>query len=362
MRALIYEGRDRISYTEDLEVRDPGPDEVKIRLVASGICHSDISVINGTIDWEAPAVLGHEGAGIVHEVGSAVVELKPGDPAVIQNLAYCGHCRHCDAGKPTRCRSTIGNRSQPFRLNGKPVSNFAATSTFAEFTIIKQQQAIKVDPGTRLDIACVIACGVVTGVGSVLQRAQVSHGETSAVFGVGGVGLNVVQGLRIAGASRIIAIDRLASREEQARDFGATDFINAAQEDVPARIKEMLPDTLPMAAGVDWAFECSGSPAALSSAVASLAWGGNCVIVGVPEVTATIELPIASMTIVDRGVIGARYGTLQPHRDIPAYLDLYRNGLLKLDELVTKRYSLDQFEEAFHDLESGKLARGVFVF
>jgi S-(hydroxymethyl)glutathione dehydrogenase/alcohol dehydrogenase len=349
-------------YTEDLEVRDPGLDEVKIRMVASGICHSDISVINGTIDWAAPAVLGHEGAGIIDQVGSAVLGLKPGDPVIIHNLAYCGHCRHCDSGKPTRCRSTLGNRTQPFMLDGQPVSNFAASSTFAEYTVVKQQQAIKVAPDIRLDIACVVACGVVTGVGSVLQRAKVDHGDTAAVFGVGGVGLNVVQGLRIAGASRIIAVDLLAGREKRAREFGATDFIDATYENVNDRIRELLPDPLAMAAGVDWAFECSGSPVALSSAIASLGWGGNCVIVGVPAVNATVDLPIASMTIVDRGVIGARYGTLQPHRDIRAYLDLYRNGLLKLDELVTKRYALDQFEEAFHDLESGKLARGVFVF
>jgi len=362
MRALIYEGRDRIRYTEHLEVREPDHDEVKIRLVASGICHSDISVINGTIDWAAPAVLGHEGAGIVDTVGASVRGLEPGDPVVLHTLAYCGRCVHCDRGTPTRCRSTLGNRSQPFSLNGEPVSNFAASSTFAEFTVVKQQQAIKVAPGTRLDVACVVACGVVTGVGSVLQRAKVQHGETAAVFGVGGVGLNVVQGLRLAGASRIIAVDLLPSREPQARAFGATDFIDASQQDAPARIRELLPDTLAMAAGVDWAFECSGSPTALAGAAASLGWGGNCVIVGVPKASATIELPIANMALVDRGLIGARYGSLQPHRDIPAYLDLYRNGLLKLDELVTKRYPLDRFEEAFHDLESGQLARGVFVF
>ena len=362
MRALIHEGEGRIRYTESLSVREPEKDEVLVRIVASGICHSDISVMNGTIEWPAPAVLGHEGAGVIEQVGAGVTGLAPGDHVVLHTLAYCGHCAHCDTGKPTHCRSTLGNRSQPFTQDGAAVSNFAATSTFAEYTVVKQQQAVKVDPAIPLDVACVVGCGVLTGVGSVLHRANVAAGDTAAVFGVGGIGLNVIQGLRLAGAARIIAVDLLASREDLARAFGATDFVDATKHDAPARIKELLPDPLPWAAGVDWAFECSGSPVALGNATASLGWGGNCVIVGTPKATATLELPIMPMSMVDRGIMGVRYGTSQPHRDIAVYLDLYRTGQLKLEELVTKRYALDQYEEAFHDLESGKLARGVFVF
>jgi len=363
MRGLIYGGSGRMAFTEDLAVREPAEDEVMVRIVASGICHSDLSVLDGTIEWPAPAVLGHEGAGVIERVGAGVKLLQPGDHVALHTLANCGHCAHCETGRPTRCRATLGNRSQPFRLGDAPVWNFAATSTFAEFTVVKQQQAVKIDPAIPLDLACLIGCGVLTGVGSVIHRANVATGDTAAVFGVGGVGLNVIQGLRIAGASRIIAVDLLASREPMARAFGATDFIDASQEDAAARIKEIAADPVNVyAAGVDWTFECSGSGAALRSATAALGWGGNCVIVGVPAKNATMELPVEAMAYVDRGVMGARYGSSQPHRDIPAYLSLYKNGALKLEELVTKRYRLDQYEEAFHDLESGKLARGVFVF
>ena len=363
MRGLIYEGPGQMTYTEDLTVREPGEDEVLVGIVASGICHSDLSVLDGTIDWPAPAVLGHEGAGVIERVGANVKLLQPGDHVALHTLANCGHCAHCEAGRPTRCRATLGNRSQPFRLGDKAVSNFAATSTFAEFTVVKQQQAVKIDPAVPLDLACLIGCGVLTGVGSVIHRAKVATGDTAAVFGIGGVGLNVVQGLRIAGASRIIAVDLLASREAMARAFGATDFIDASKEDAVARIKELTADTVNVhASGVDWSFECSGSVPALRNATAALGWGGNCVVVGVPASSATIELPIGALAYVDRGVMGVRYGSSQPHRDIPAYLSLFKNGGLKLEELVTQRYRLDQYEEAFHDLESGKLARGVFVF
>ncbi|MDD3798127.1 MAG: Zn-dependent alcohol dehydrogenase [Novosphingobium sp.] len=363
MRALIYEGKDKVSFTDKLTVRDPADDEVLVRIVASGICHSDISVIDGKIDWPAPAVLGHEGAGVIEKVGAKVSELAPGDHVALHTLAYCGHCAHCESGHPTHCRHTLGNCSQPFELEGKPVSNFAATSTFAEYTVVKHQQAVKIDKSIPLDVACLIGCGVLTGVGSVINRAKVEAGDTAAVFGVGGIGLNVIQGLRLAGASRIIAVDLMASREETARSFGATDFIDASREDAPAKIKELLADPVkPATGGADWSFECSGSKIALQNAIASLGWGGNCVMVGTPAFDATIEMPVFPLLSVDRGLIGARYGSSKPHRDIPAYLALYSNGSLMLDELITTRYKLEDFEQAFHDLETGKLARGVFVY
>lgn len=363
MRALIYEGPNSVRYTEDLEVREPGFGEVLVRIVASGICRSDISVIEGHINWPAPAVLGHEGAGIVERVGEGVTHLAPGDHVALHTLTHCGHCPSCVAGKPTYCRSTLGNRSQPFALAGAPVSNFAATSTFAELTVVKQQQAVKIDPAVPLDVACVIGCGVMTGVGAVIHRAQVQPGQTAAVIGVGGIGLNVVQGLRLAGASRIVAVDLLAGREDMARQFGATDFIDASREDTPARLREMFADPVnPMASGVDWVFECTGNPASLQGAMAALAWGGNCVMIGVPKPGAQLGLPLDPLAFVDRGIMGARYGAAQPNRDIPTYLSLYARGALKLDELVSRRYRLQDFAEAFDDLQSGRLARGVFVF
>ena len=363
MKALINTRPGEMIYTEDLEVRDPAPDEVLVRIAASGICHSDISAMSGAFGWPVPAVLGHEGAGVIERVGAEVRHLSPGDHVALHTLTYCGQCAHCAAGRPTHCRVTMGNVSHPFTLHGQPVANFAATSTFAEMTVVKQQQAVKIAADIPLDRACIIGCGVLTGIGSVLHRARVEVGDTAVLYGLGGVGLNVIQGLRLAGAARIIAVDLLASREADARAMGATDFIDASTTDAPQAIKALLADPVnPAASGAQWAFECSGNPRALASAVASLGWGGTCVIVGTPGGDHKVELPIMPMTAVDRTVMGVRYGSSQPHKDIPTYLDLYRTGQVKLDELVTRRYELGDYEQAFHDLHEGKLARGVFVF
>src|ERR1035438_7489318 len=199
MRGIVYTG-EGVEVTDALEVRAPGPKEVRIEMVAAGVCHSDLSVINGTIPFPAPAVLGHEGAGVVEAVGDAVRSVKPGDHVVIATLASCGACRACSTGHPTWCKSSLGNISTPFTFKGQPASNFAAASVFSEMTVGSEVQAVRVPKEVPLSSACLIGCGVLTGVGSVLNRAKARPGDTAAVFGVGGVGLNVIQGLRIAGA------------------------------------------------------------------------------------------------------------------------------------------------------------------
>ncbi len=368
MRGLVYIGERRVELTSAISVRPPSTGEVMVRIVACGLCRSDLSVVQGKIPWPMPSVLGHEGAGVVEAVGPGVIKLKPGDHVVLHTLANCGHCSQCESGRPTHCRETLGNISTPFSLDGAPVSNFAATSAFAELTVVKQDQAVVIDPEVPLNAACLIGCAVLTGVGAVLNRAQVQAGQTAAVFGVGGVGLNVVQGLVIAGASRIIAVDTVAEKRAVAEEFGATDFIDALAGDAAEQIRALLPHSKAQTSGtfasggVDWAFECTGSPVALKSGIAALNWGGNAVIVGVPPPGATIELPINLMAYVDRGVIGSRYGSSRPHQDIPMLIDFYKRGRLKLDELITRQYPLAEFEHAFADLEQGKLARGVLVF
>lgn len=362
MRGLIYEGQGQIRYVEDLDVRAPEAGEVLVRIIASGICHSDISVINGMIDWPAPAVLGHEGAGIIEALGPGVTDLALGDHVALHTLANCGRCGPCESGRPTHCRQSYGNRAQPFSRNGAPVSSFAATSTFVEKTVVKSNQAVKIDPTIALDTACVVGCAVLTGVGSVVNRARVRPGETAAVFGIGGIGLNVLQGLRLAGASRIIAVDLLPSREEKAREFGATHFIDASTRDAVQQIKAIVTDgVVDHGGGVDWSFECVGSTRVLKDAMDSLGWGGNCLIVGTTAAGTMADISLTPLSFVDRGVMGVRYGAARPHQDIPAYIAQYRQGKLLLDELVTQRYDLEDFEQAFHDLEAGKLARGVFV-
>jgi S-(hydroxymethyl)glutathione dehydrogenase/alcohol dehydrogenase len=369
MRALLYTGEGRIGLSNDVHVRDPGPGEVIVNIHACGVCRSDLSVVHGNIPWPAPAVLGHEGAGVIEAVGAGVTKIKPGDHVVMHTVANCGHCAHCESGRPTHCRETLGNRTTPFSLgDGTPVSNFAATSAFAEYTVVKQDQVVVIGDDIPLKAACLIGCGVLTGVGAVLNRAKVRPGDTAAVFGIGGVGLNVIQGLVLSGASRIIAVDTVAEKRALAEQFGATDFIDATQGDAAEQIRTLLPHSKTQttgtfgSGGVDWTFECAGSPRALKSAVEALDWGGGAVIVGVPPHGSTIELPINPIAYVDRTITGTRYGSSRPHIDIPMYIDFYRQGRLKLDELITKEYPLADFETAFADLEAGKLARGVLAF
>jgi S-(hydroxymethyl)glutathione dehydrogenase/alcohol dehydrogenase len=358
MRGIVYTGDGNVDISSELEVRRPGPTEVAVRMVAAGVCHSDLSVLNGTIPWPAPSVLGHEGAGVVAEVGSEVTHVQPGDHVVVATLANCGRCTWCNTGHPTWCRQTMGNQTQPFTYRGQPATNFAATSSFAELTVVKGIQAVAIDRSVPLTSACLIACGVLTGAGAVLNRASVEPGQTAAVFGVGGVGLNAIQALKLSNASGIIAVDTLANKEPLALEFGATGFINAAETDTADAIRSMVPS----GGGVDWSFECVGHPAVLRTAIDVLDWGGTCVAVGVPAPGVEVQVPITYLVHVDRGLIGSRYGSARPHHDIPLLVQLYLDGKLKLDELVTRTYPLDQFEAVSDDMEAGQLARGVLTF
>jgi S-(hydroxymethyl)glutathione dehydrogenase/alcohol dehydrogenase len=353
MRAIVFDGNEPV-VTDEVEARDPGPDEIVVAVAAAGVCHSDLSVINGTIPFPTPVVLGHEGAGVVEAVGPGVTHVKEGDHVALSTLGNCGHCRYCEAGRPTMCRSTFGKLSQPFTWKGEPAYSFANLSVFSERPVVKASQAIKIPKDVPLESAALIGCGVLTGVGAVLNRAKVAHGETVAVFGVGGIGLNVIQGARLADALRIIAIDTNPRKEKAAREFGATDFIDASQVDSAAAVKELLPG------GVDWSFECVGHPKLIRSALDILDWGGNCVILGVPEATAEASFLVSSMYL-DKGILGCRYGSSRPHADIPLYVDLYRAGRLKLDELITKTYPLEDLHQAVHDMEAGELNRGVLT-
>lgn len=368
MKGLVFLGDGVIEYTEELELIEPGSREVVVRMVAAGVCHSDVSVMNGTIPWKPPSVLGHEGAGIVEEVGPEVRSVRVGDHVVVSTLANCGVCAKCQTGHPTWCRKSIGVIKQPFRYKGEPASNFAATSSFAERTIVSEIQTVKIDKSIPLTSACLIACGVLTGVGAVLNRAKPEPGATAAVFGTGGVGLNVIQGLKLAQASRIIAVDANPRKEELARQFGATDFINAAESDAVAAIRDIFPYhpkmvTGPLGAGgVDFAFECIGNTKVLRQCIDSLDWGGMAVAVGTPGPTEEFSSTVGALAQVDRGIIGSRYGSSRPQHDVRLYADWYVEGKLLLDELVTEIYPLEAFQTVVEDMEAGKLARGVLEF
>jgi S-(hydroxymethyl)glutathione dehydrogenase/alcohol dehydrogenase len=349
MRGVVFDGK-RVEVVGDLEVREPGPGEVLVAVAAAGLCHSDLSVVDGTIPFPVPVVLGHEGAGVVEAVGAGVAHVRVGDHVALSTLASCGTCADCGRGRPTMCRRAIGRPGQPFSQEGRPVFQFACNSAFAERTVVRAVQAVRVPEDIPMASAALIGCGVLTGVGAVLNRAKVDHGDSVLVIGTGGIGLNVLQGARIAGASRIVAVDANPAKEAVARQFGATDFLTSTEG-----VRDLLPT------GVDHAFECVGRVELVRQAIDLLDRHGQAILLGVPPAGAEASFAVASMYL-DKSILGCRYGSSRPQRDIALYAELYRDGRLLLDELVTQTYPVEEFERAAADAEAGKVARGVLTF
>ncbi|MFE7896096.1 Zn-dependent alcohol dehydrogenase [Streptomyces sp. NPDC057424] len=349
MRGVIFDGK-QVRVVSDLEVREPGPGEVRVAISAAGLCHSDLSVVDGTIPFPVPVVLGHEGAGVVEAVGGGVTHVAPGDHVALSTLANCGTCAECDRGRPTMCRQAIGRPGRPFRHDGAPLHQFASNSAFAERTVVKAVQAVRIPDDVPLTSAALIGCGVLTGVGAVLNRARVNQGDSVLVIGTGGIGLNVLQGARLAGAGRIVAVDANPAKEEPARTFGATDFLTSAEG-----VRDLLPT------GVDHAFECVGRVELIRQAIDALDRHGQAVLLGVPPATAEASFRVSSMYL-DKSVLGCRYGSSRPQRDIALYAGLYRRGRLLLDELVTRTYPVEDFDQAAADAEAGRVARAVLTF
>ena len=354
MRAIVWTGE--LEVRDDVEVRAPGLREVTVRVHRAGLCHSDVSVIDGTIPMPPPIVLGHEGAGVVEEVGAAVTGVKPGDHVVLVTLGNCGQCDACDRGLPTHCRRPFGWSDTRLTTGGRQVPAFANLGVFSERTVVHEHQAVVIDPAVPLDAASLIGCAVVTGAGAVLNRARVRPGETVAVIGAGGIGQSVIQGARLASAGRIVAIDANPLKEAVARQFGATDFIDASQhpDRTAAAAKELVP------AGFDYAFECVGHPALIRQAIDMLGTGGSCVLLGVPKLGTEASFVVGNLYN-DKSILGCRYGQTRPHHDVPLITRFYLDGRFMLDEMVSQTYDLGDIERALADLEAGKLNRGVLT-
>ncbi|GHB15209.1 alcohol dehydrogenase [Streptomyces umbrinus] len=349
MRGVIFDGK-QTQVVDDLEIRDPGPGEVLVAISAAGLCHSDLSVVDGTIPFPVPVVLGHEGAGVVEAVGVGVTHVQPGDHVSLSTLANCGTCAECDRGRPTMCRKAIGMPQRPFTRAGQSLYQFASNSAFAERTLVKAVQAVRIPEDIPLTSAALIGCGVLTGVGAVLNRARVDRGDTVVVIGTGGIGLNVIQGARIAGALTVVAVDSNPAKEGVARRFGATHFLSSTEG-----VREVLPT------GADHAFECVGRVELVRQAVDLLDRHGQAVLLGVPAATAEASFLVSSMYL-DKSILGCRYGSSRPQRDIALYAELYREGRLLLDELVTETYPVEDFEKAAADAGAGRVARAVLTF
>ncbi|MEV4740001.1 alcohol dehydrogenase catalytic domain-containing protein [Streptomyces sp. NPDC049555] len=355
MRGVIFDGK-RPRFVDDLDVRDPGPGEVLVEVTAAGLCHSDLSVIDGTIAHPVPVVLGHEGTGIVRSAGPGVTHVSPGDHVALATLASCGTCPDCALGRPAMCRTSIGRPGRPFSRRGEPLFQFASTSAFAERTVVTAVQAVRIPSGIPPASAALLGCGVVTGVGAVLNRARVAHGESVLVIGAGGVGLNVLQGARLAGACVIVAADANPEKEAVARTFGATHFVHVpAADEVSAAVRRIVPS------GVDHAFECVGDTGLVRQAVDALGRHGRAVLLGVQPAGAEAAIPVASLYM-DKSVLGCRYGSSRPQHDVALYARLYEEGRLLLDELVTEVYPVEDFERAVADANNRRVARGVLSF
>ena len=367
MRGIVYDGTETKLVT-GLELRAPGPRDVIVEIKAAGLCHSDLSYMGGLYPVPSPGVCGHEGAGVVAEVGSAVTLVAPGDHVVIATLTACGTCEFCADGRPTACRATLANWSQPFTLDGEPIYNFAATSAFAERTVVRDVQCVKIPHDVPLTSAAIVGCGVVTGMGAVFNRANVRRGQSAVVFGVGGVGLNVIQALKVQGATTIIAVDTVTDKESLARTFGATHFLDGRRDDLVDSVGALCPASAAAArgpfnsGGVNWAFDCVARPEVTFNALECLDWEGTVVVIGVSSQTAEFHGLYGRLTQVDRGIIGCRYGSISPHRDIPRIIEMYRRGDILLDELVTASHPVENWADAVHELEAGAVARGVLTF
>ncbi len=351
MKAIVWTGE--LEVRDDVEVRDVRPDEVRVRVHNAGLCHSDVSVVDGTIPFPTPVVLGHEGAGVVEAIGDAVTTVKVGDHVVLTTMGFCGACSACARGLPSHCREGYGKLRAPFTVGGTKAFQFANAGVFAQTTVVKERQAVVIDPDVPLSSACLIGCAVVTGAGAVLNRAKPTHGQSALVIGVGGIGLNVLQGLRLSDALPIIAVDANPAKEEAARAFGATHFIAAGPDvDTVAAVKEICPN------GVDHAFECVGHPALIRTAIDTLDWGGQCILLGVPKLGTEASFVVQSLYN-DKSIMGCRYGTARPHHDIPLFVELYKAGRLMLDELVSATFPLEGVQDALTAMHDGKVNRAV---
>ena len=351
--AIIYAPHTPVA-VKDVEIDDPRPGEVLLDIVGAGVCHSDYHYVTGHRTLRrTPSVLGHEGAGTVHAVGDGVRDFAPGDKIILSLDAMCGNCRNCTNGRPALCETHRMEPVSRMTLDGEPV--YHIRPTFVEQTLVLADACVKVPDDTPLEKACLISCGVITGIGAVVNRAKVETGASMAVFGCGGVGLNVIQGGVLASAGKIIAVDTVPYKLELAEQMGATHFINSAQEDPVQRIIEIT------GGGADYAFEVVGFPSIVRQAIDSVRMTGTAVVVGVQPEGQDVSVEGWHL-LEDRTLMGAFHGAARPRVDFLWILDLYKQGKIKLDELISRYRPLDEINEAFADMSQGKVARTVLVF
>ncbi len=362
MQAAVFRKVGEPLTIEAVDIDKPWGREVVVRTAATGVCHSDLHVVDGLgrFPLDRPIVLGHEGSGVVEADGADVTTLKPGDHVVACLSGFCGTCAQCLSGHPNLCVGGVVTRAESAapRLSqkGEPLRQFIGISSYAERMLLHENSVVKIDPDLPLDRAALVGCGVLTGVGAALRTSGLEAGQTVAVFGCGGVGLSIVQGARIGGARQIIGVDVFDSKLEMAKAVGATHVVNGSQDDPVKAVR-----ALTGGAGVDHAFEAVGTTKLVRQAIESLAIRGTATIVGVLPPDAMIEFPWMAIRP-ECKVQTSRMGSNRFRTDIPLYLEFYRQGRLKLDEMVSRRGRLDDINDAFRAMKAGEVARSVLTF
>lgn len=365
-KAAVLPGVGQAMEHLDVELDSPHAGELKVRLAASGVCHSDLSVQNGTIMIPTPCVLGHEGSGVVTEVGEGVDGFAEGDHVVLSYVPQCGECFYCRRGQGQLCEQAnvalasggLLDGTPRFSHDGNPLFQMSACGTFSQETVVPAIGAVKIDPEMPLRQAALVGCGVLTGVGAALNTARIAEGDSVAVVGCGGVGLNVIQGARMAGAEQIVAVDMVDSKLELARKFGATDTVDAGAGDPVSGVMELTGQR-----GADVAFEVIGLEPTIEQVVNMTRRGGQAILVGVPKMDVMLQVPaFMGVVLQEKTIKGCWYGSSNVRTDIPKLISLYQDGELMLDELISREIDNSQVNEAFEAMEKGEVARSVVVY
>src|SRR5262252_7007812 len=357
MKAAMFHGPHQPLTIEDVDIDKPMGREVLVRTVGSGVCHSDLHFVDGLYPFPTPAILGHEAAGVVEEVGLQVSEFKPGDHVIACLSVFCGHCDYCLTGKTHLCQTRpVRAKTDPPKLSwkGQPVNQFANLSAYAEKMLVHENALVKIDNDMPLDRAALIGCGVMTGVGAALHTAKVSPGSQVAVFGAGGVGLAIIQGARVAGARMIVVVDKFKSKLDLALKLGATHAVDASKDDPVNKIRELTGD------GADYSFEAIGLKVAAEQAYESIRPGGVATIVGMVPLGQKVEVDGFSL-LFEKRIQGCFMGSNRFRIDMPRIIDLYRQGRIDLDDMITRRGKLEDVNEAFRAMKAGEVARTVLM-
>jgi S-(hydroxymethyl)glutathione dehydrogenase/alcohol dehydrogenase len=364
IQAAVFYAPHRPFEIETLDLAPPGPGEVLVKVAAAGVCHSDWHLMTGATKHVTPVVPGHEGAGVVVAAGPGVSRFRPGDHLCLSWAPSCGQCFYCLNDRPSLCAAYVGpiwagtmlDGTTRLSQNGQPVYHFSSLACFADHIVVPQECCVPVPREVPLTVAALIGCAVTTGVGAALNTAKVKPGSSVAVFGAGGVGLSILMGAKLAGASRLIVVDRVQPKLDLAREFGATDVLFSGPE-LPAQIRDLTDGR-----GADYVFEAIGLPAVQEQCLDCVRPGGLIVLAGISPMGSGTNFPGAVLARQEKTVTGSYYGSANPARDFPLFTELYQRGQLDLDRLVSKTYPLEQINAAYADMLAGTVARGVIVF